>query len=45
MKKDASIIGVDLARQVFQLNGATETGEAVVVSRKWWKLDVGVLSG
>ncbi len=33
MKKDVSIIGVDLARQVFQLNGATGTGEAVFRKR------------
>ncbi len=29
MKKDVSIIGVDLAKQVFQLHGAAWTGDAV----------------
>nr|WP_108257959.1 IS110 family transposase [Mangrovicoccus ximenensis] len=33
MKKDVSVIGVDLAKQVFQLHGATGTGE--VVFRKY----------
>ncbi|WP_172332845.1 transposase [Mangrovicoccus sp. HB161399] len=29
MRKDVSIIGMDLAKQVFELHGSTETGEAV----------------
>ncbi len=29
MMKDVSIIGIDLAKQVFQLHGATVNGEVV----------------
>ena len=29
MMKDVSIIGIDLAKQVFQLHGATADGEVV----------------